>query len=164
MSKNRLLLFVDCNILIEALFVPMHPAVAIALLAANKEFDLVTCALVVEDIEAEVFERVQRSGDLSLIDDWAQFKKTVRLQVVPNPPMQLVIDTKARYLAIMRHAADIPVLASAIEIGPSLILSDNTVHFNQKVAARCGLPIWSSQEFLFNLVSGTLKEKLKASP
>jgi hypothetical protein len=82
MSKTRLLVFVDCNVLIESLFIPMHPANAIAVLAANKQIDLVTCALVVEDVEKEILERATAKNDLGVIDDWSKFKEQIRLRIV----------------------------------------------------------------------------------
>jgi predicted nucleic acid-binding protein len=163
MNRNRLLVFVDSNILIEALFVPMHPASAIAILAANKQLDITTCSLVIEDLENEVMERVTEAGNFRFIDLWANFQSQIRLQVLPDPPLEHVMKVKDEYLGIMRHSADIPVLASAIEITPDLILSDNIEHFNAKVAQRCGIPIWTSEEYLVNMMAGTLKEKLEAA-
>ncbi|MBU6450778.1 MAG: type II toxin-antitoxin system VapC family toxin [Cyanobacteria bacterium REEB67] len=160
MSNDRLLAFVDCNIVIECLFAPMHPANAIAVLAANKHLDLVTCNLVIEDIEAEIIDRATQADDLGVIDVYAQFLKQIRLKVMPDPTSSLVKETLHKYLGIMRHRADIPVLASAIEIGPNLILSDNRKHFNDLVAERSGIPICSSEEFLALLMSGSARERL----
>lgn len=161
MRKNRLLVFVDCNVLIEAFFVPLHPACAIAILAANKQVDLVTCSLVIDDVENVILERAsEKDDDYDLIDAWTKFLVAIRLRKMPDPSADLVKDTFHRYLGVMRHQADIPVLASAIEIQPNLILSDNSEHFNEKVSERCGLAIWTCEEFLSGLVTGTIREKL----
>lgn len=160
MSKNRLLVFVDCNVLIEALFVPLHPACAIAILAANKQLDLVTCSLVVDDVEKEILERASEKNDYDLIDAWTKFVSEIRLKTLPDAPAELVKETFHKYMGVMRHQADIPVLASAIEIKPNLILSDNSEHFNEKVSERCGIAIWTCEEFLAELITGTVKEKL----
>jgi len=162
MTKNRLVVFVDSNVLIAALFIPMHPANAIAVLAANRQIDLVTCELVVEDVEKEILEQTTKANNIELIDVWTKFLETIRLRVIPNPPTNLVKETYDKYLGVMRHQADIPVLASAIEIGPDLVLSDNTEHFNAQVSERSGIPIWSCQEFLTNMVTDSIKEKLQA--
>lgn len=55
-----------------------------------------------------------------------------------------------KYLGIMRHKADIPVLAAALSMNPppSLLLSDKRNHFNDRVANRSGIRICSCQEFL----------------
>src|ERR1700722_4393729 len=98
MSKNRLLVFVDCNVLIESLFIPMHPANAIAVLAANKQIDLVTCTLVVNDVEKEILDQATERNDIELIDVWATLLQQIRLRVVPDPPADLVKETWHKYL------------------------------------------------------------------
>jgi len=70
------------------------------------------------------------------------------LKIIGNPPINLVLDTKKKYLALMRHLADILVLAVAIEVKADSILSGNRKHFNDKTSRKCGIPIYSCQEFL----------------
>lgn len=160
MSSDRLLAFVDCNIIIESLFAPTHPANAITLLAANRQIDLITCSLVIKDIENEILYRAAEANSFELVDVFDQLIKQTRLKAMPDPPIELVKETYTKYLGIMRHQADIPVLASAIELGPNLILSDNDEHFNQLVAERCGIPMFTSEQFLKGLMSGNLRERL----
>lgn len=161
MTQGRLLVFVDCNILIEGFLHPLHPAQGVVIMAANKRIDLITCAKVLEDIENVIVEEAEKKDDYQLIETWLQLRKQIHLKVMPDPPAELVRDTYSKFWGVMKHIADIPVLASAIELGPDLILSDNTEHFNAKVSERCGIPIWSSVEFLKNLAGGLAKEKLK---
>jgi len=52
----------------------------------------------------------------------------------------------------MRHLADIPVLAAAIEAKVEFIVSGNRKHFNPATAARAGIPMYSSSEFLAKMV------------
>lgn len=138
----------------------MHPAQAIMVLASNKHLDLITCAEVIEDIDDEILDRATKANDYELVDVCAKLIKQTRVKVMPDPPVELVKATYKKYLGVMRHQADIPVLASAIEIAPNLILSDNREHFNDLVAARCGIHIFSSEEFLKGLVTGTIREQL----
>lgn len=161
MSKNRLLIFVDCNILIEGFLHPLHPAQGVVVMAANRRIDLITCRLVVSDTENVIIEESQQKNDYQLLEAWLEFCKHIRLKIMPDPPANLVKDTYVKYMGIMKHVTDIPVLSSAIELGPDLILSDNVEHFNDKVSERCGITIWSSTEFLGNLAAGLIKEKLK---
>lgn len=161
MTKSRVLAFVDCNILIEGFLHRLHPAQGIIIMAANKRLDLITCAKVLDDIENVILEEAETRQDFQLIEAWVELRKQVRLKVMPDPPAELVKDTYQKYLGVMKHIADIPVLASAMELGPDVIISDNTEHFNDKVSERCGIPIWSSVQFLENLAGGLVKEKLK---
>jgi hypothetical protein len=80
--------------------------------------------------------------------------RDTRLQILPNPNTDKVLTTKDEYLGVMRHKADIPVLAAALTMTPlpHVILSGNREHFNDAVAARCGIKIYSCSEFI-NLIS-----------
>ena len=156
MGKRRLLAFVDSNILIEGFFIPLHPAHAVMLLAADRRVDLVTCALVVQDVEDEVMQRAVQKDEYSLVTDWNDLRSAIHLRIVADPPPSLVKDVFQKYLGVMRHQADIPVLASALEIRPDWILSDNTEHFNAAVSQRCGIRISSCVEFLTSFIHGTI--------
>lgn len=136
---------------------PLHSAGGIMVLAANKHVDLITCKLVVDDVENEVLERAQKKDDYELVGAWTKLLEEIRLRVMLDPPQSLVKDALAKYWGIMRHKADIPVLASAIEIGPDLIISDNREHFNDLVSERCGIKIFSCEEFLANLIAGKIQ-------
>ena len=59
----------------------------------------------------------------------------------------------ARHL--IRHAADVPVLLSAIACRPDWLLTHNTKHFTPAVARRTGLRIATPVEF-FRVLSKTL--------
>ena len=89
----------------------------------------------------------------NLINVWQHLLTRAKLNIVNDPPLDLVLDTKKKYLALMRHLADIPVLASAIEVEADLILSGNRKHFNDKTSKKCGIPIYSCQEFLRQFTS-----------
>lgn len=60
----------------------------------------------------------------------------------------LVRQTYNSYIALMRHKNDIPILACALTIKPFVVLSGNREHFNDKVAAKSGIPMLSCEEFI----------------
>jgi hypothetical protein len=70
------------------------------------------------------------------------------LEVVPDAVPELVRQTYHSYIALMRHKNDIPLLACALTIMPYVVLSGNREHFNDKVAAKSGIPMLSCEEFL----------------
>ncbi len=156
MTRHNTLVFVDSNVLIEALFLPGHPAVAVTTLAINGQIDLIACEIVIQDIEDEILERCQKIGNCSIIDLWHTFQNEIRIRVEKDPPEHLVLETYRKFMPVMRHEADIPVLASAIQIGATIILSGNTEHFNDLVSERCGIKIMTCAEFCSQLVSGEL--------
>jgi predicted nucleic acid-binding protein len=156
MTRHNMLVFVDSNVLIEALFVQGHPARAVTTLAANGQIDLITCEIVIQDVEDEVLERCRKADDSTIIDAWHSFQRETRIKIEKDPPEHLVLETYKIFMPVMRHEADIPVLASAIQIGPAIILSGNTEHFNDAVSERCGIKIMTCADFCSQLVSGEL--------
>jgi len=156
MTRHNNLVFVDSNVLIEALFLPGHPAVAVTTLAINRQIDLITCEIVIEDVEDEILERCQKINNCSIIDLWHTFQKEIRIEVEKDPSERLVLETYRKFMPVMRHEADIPVLASAIQTRATIILSGNTEHFNDAVSERCGIRIMTCADFCSQLVSGEL--------
>ncbi len=136
---------------------PLHAAGGIMVLAGNKQVDLITCKLVVDDVEKEILKRSAKKNDYELVNAWTKLLEEIRLRIMPDPEAALVKETLDKYWGIMRHKADIPVLASAIELGPNLILSDNRTHFNDAVSERSGIRIFSCEEFLANLIAGKIQ-------
>jgi len=156
MNKSKSpLAFLDANVLIEAAIIQSPPAIAVMHLAVAAVLRPITCQLIIEDVEEEIISRAEANPKEmdNLINSWQQLLNRVELKVVDDPSLALVLDTKKKYFALMRHLADIPVLASAIEVKADLILSGNRKHFNDKTAKKCGIPIYSCQEYLRQLTS-----------
>jgi predicted nucleic acid-binding protein len=145
-------LFVDSNVLIEALLLPQSAAYVVAEMAARGVFDLVTSQLCVSDTEDAIVAKLGREPqDLEqAIINWEKLKTDVRLVVLKDSDVDTVLATRDKYLGLLRHKADIPVLAAALSLkpAPNVILSGNREHFNDRVAARCGIKIYSCQEFI----------------
>lgn len=145
-------LFADSNVLIEALLIPHSAAYVVAEMVARGVFDLATCQLCIEDTEDAIVAKLKdRPDELDeAITSWEKLKTDTRLIVLPGPDPAFVKETWDKYLGVMRHRADIPVLATALSMEPQphVILSGNRDHFNPKVEERCGIKICSCQEFI----------------
>jgi hypothetical protein len=50
--------------------------------------------------------------------------------------------------SLIRHAADVPVLVSAIQAAPDWLITNNTEHFTPEVAAKTSLRIATPQQFV----------------
>lgn len=146
------ILFADSNVLIEALLIPSSAAYVVAEMVARGVFDMATCQLCVDDAENAIVAKLQKKPDEldQTIINWEKLLADIRLIIVPDPDMASVIATRDKYLGVMRHKADIPVLAAALNMNPKphVILSGNRDHFNDAVADRCGIKICSCQEFI----------------
>lgn len=145
-------LFADSNVMIEALLIPNSAAYVVAEMVARGVFDLATCQICIEDTEDAIVNKLKDSpAELDdAISSWEKLKADTRLVILPDPDAAFVKEIWDKYLGVMRHRADIPVLAAAlaIEPPPHVILSGNREHFNQKVEERCGIKIFSCQEFI----------------
>lgn len=156
MTKRRgLRLFLDSNVLIEAVFLPDSAASAIITLTANGTFDIFTCQPVVADVENAILKKLKNTpGRLNkIVDRWEGILNEARLVVFTAPSDQMVQKTYKLYMSLMRHKADIQVLAAALLAKPDVILSGNRKHFNDLVAYKCGIRICSCAEFIEELAT-----------
>lgn len=147
-----LILFADSNVFIEALFVENSAASVVLELVAQGSFDLATCQQVINDVEKAILNKLTFSQDSlnMIIKSWEEYKEKTRVIIIKDPSESLVERTYHDYIGIMKHKADIPILAAAItmEPRPVAILSGNREHFNDNVSKRCGVYIGSCQEFI----------------
>lgn len=72
-----------------------------------------------------------------VLADYTTLLTLARPQQVPLPTAQEVQQSRT----LIRHAADVPVLLSAMQSPPAWVLTHNTGHFTADVAARTGLRI-----------------------
>ena len=153
--KSKPVLFVDSNVLIEALFISNSAAFVIAEFVAEGTFDMATCALVIEDVERAILSKLANEPEAlhTVIESWTELKHLTGITIIPDSDLPTIEKTFHNYIGVMRHKADIPVLAAAINMKPApyAILSGNRTHFNDAVSKRCGIPIYSCQEFIDQL-------------
>jgi hypothetical protein len=98
-------LFADSNVFIEALLIPQ------------------SAAYVVDTEDAIVGKLGQKPEALDeAITNWEKLKNDIRLIVLEDPDdpdTARVLATRDKYLGVMRHKADIPVLAAALSMNPA---------------------------------------------
>lgn len=147
---NPRLLFADSNVFVEDLFVTDSAASVVMDLVAAGYYRLCTCQAVINDVERAILQKLSKAPELldQLILDWQQVQQEVNLEIVPDAAPELVRETYNSYIALMRHKNDIPILACVLTIKPYVVLSGNREHFNDKVAAKSGIPMLSCEEFV----------------
>jgi hypothetical protein len=95
-----------------------------------------------------------------LIEHYRRLVKLTNPEMVPYPAELLVRSNRH----LIRHAADVPMLLSAMASKPDWLLTHNTKHFTQAVAKRTGLRITTSRGVLPNpLLIATLTKQNIAS-
>src|SRR5206468_889048 len=119
-------------------------------LCAARICRLVLAEAVRDEVEDNLLTRLAglASSDADrVLDNYARLIALMKPEVVPYPDAVAV--KRARQL--IRHAADVPVLLSAISSHPDWVLTHNTKHFTAAVARRTGLRIVTPAEFFRQL-------------
>ncbi len=144
------LLFADSNVLIEALFIPASPASLVIKIVTTGAFKIATCKPVIQDVEKAILNKLSKQPDhLDIVlEEWQNIQNRIKLKIFPTPSSDLIEKTYFNFMGSMRHEADITVLAAALSAKPAVILSGNREHFNNTVATKCGIPIFSCVEFM----------------
>jgi hypothetical protein len=78
-----------------------------------------------------------------LIESYRRLVKLTSPELVPYPDERLVRANQH----LIRHAADVPVLLSAMTSHPDWLLTHNTKHFTKAVAHRTSLRIATPADF-----------------
>ena len=109
-----------------------------------------------EEVEENLLIRLsglETAAANRVLDDYARLISLMKTEVVPYPEQEEV--KVSRHL--IRHAADVPVLLSAIASRPDWFLTHNTKHFTPAVARRTGLRFATPGEF-FQALSRSIAE------
>ena len=116
------------------------------MLCAGKVCRLVLAEVVRDEVEENLLLHAERLPALDadqLIEDYRHLIKLTNPEIIPYPDKDLVRSNRR----LIRHAADVPVLLSALASKPDWLLIHNTKHFTNAVAQRRSLRIATPAEF-----------------
>jgi hypothetical protein len=145
-AGGRVRLFLDSNVLTAGIVAPWGLDKAVLSLCAARVCRLVLAAAVRDEVEENLLLHVARLGRPDAARIWRDYDRLLALtdpEIVPYPTEEEV--KSARHL--IRHAADVPVLLSAIHCRPDWFLTHNIRHFTKTAAARAGLRIATPVDF-----------------
>lgn len=151
-QQRRIRLFLDSNVLTGGIVSPWGLDKATLSLCAARVCRLVLADVVRDEVEENLLLHAQRLPALDadqLIEDYRVLLKLTNPEVVAYPDKDMV--RSSRHL--IRHAADAPVLLSAINSKPDWLLTHNTKHFTKAVAERTSLRIATPADFFRALSS-----------
>jgi predicted nucleic acid-binding protein len=134
-SQRRIRLFLDSNVLTRGIVSRWGLDKAALSLCAARLCKLVLAEVVRDEVEENLLIHAERLPSLEadeLIEHYRRLVKLTNPEMVPYPAKALV--RSSRHL--IRHAADVPILLSAIASKPDWLLTHNTKHFTQAVAER----------------------------
>jgi predicted nucleic acid-binding protein len=150
--QRRIRLFLDSNVLTGGIVSPWGLDKATLSLCAARVCRLVLADVVRDEVEENLLLHAQRLPALDadqLIEDYRVLIKLTNPEVVAYPDKDLVRSNRH----LIRHAADVPVLLSAIASKPDWLLTHNTKHFTKAVAERTSLRIAAPADFFRALSS-----------
>jgi predicted nucleic acid-binding protein len=151
-GRRRIRLFLDSNGLTAGIVSRWGLDKAVLSLCAARLCKLVLAEVVRDEVEENLLLHAERLPTLEadeLVEHYRQLVKLTDPEMVPFPAAVLV--QSSRHL--IRHAADVPVLLSAMASKPDWLLTHNTKHFTEAVAKRAGLRIATPAEFFRTLSS-----------
>ena len=145
-SRRRIRLFLDSNVLTGGIVSPWGLDKASLSLCAARVCKLVLAEVVRDEVEENLLLHPERLPSLDadrLIEDYRRLMKLTNPELVPYPEDDLVGSSQH----LIRHAADVPVLLSAVASKPDWLLTHNTKRFTKTVAGRTSLRIATPAEF-----------------
>jgi len=164
LSQNeRVRVFLDSNVLTAGIVSAWGLDKAVLSLCAARICRLVLAEAVREEVEENLLIRLggMDSGDAnSVLDSYVHLIALMKPEIVPFPDQAEVM--AGRHL--IRHAADVPVLLSAMASRPDWLLTHNVKHFTPAVARRTGLRIATPVEFFRALSNSLSNPRGTASP
>lgn len=125
---------------------------AVLSLCAARVCKLVLAEAVRDEVEENLLlhaERLFPAQADHLIGQYQRLLQLVEPELVPYPRKDVVLASRH----LIRHAADVPVILSAIAAKPDWLLTHNTKHFTQAVAEKTGIRIATPTEFFRTLAS-----------
>ena len=145
-GQRRIRLFLDSNVLTGGIVSPWGLDKATLSLCAAKVCRLLLAEVVRDEVEETLLLHAESLSALDadqLIEDYRHLIKLTNPEIIPYPDKDLV--RLNRHL--IRHAADVPVLLSAMAGKPDWLLTHNTKHFTNTVAQRTSPRIATPAEF-----------------
>jgi predicted nucleic acid-binding protein len=151
-GQRRIRLFLDSNVLMGGIVSPWGLDKAVLSLCAARVCKLVLAEVVRDEVNENLWLHAERLANLDgeiLAERYRRLVKLTRPEMVAYPDATLV--AASRHL--IRHAADVPVILSAMASKPDWLLTHNTKHFTKAVAERSAVRIAAPVEFCRTLAT-----------
>ena len=145
-GQPRIRLFLDSNVLTGGILSPWGLDKATLSLCAAKVCRLVLAEVVRDEVEENLLLHGERLSSVEadrVIETYRRLIKLTDPEIIPYPAKELVRESRH----LIRHAADVPVLLSALAGKPDWLLTHNTKHFTKVVAQRTSLRIAKPVDF-----------------
>jgi predicted nucleic acid-binding protein len=149
-ERKRLRLFLDSNVLTGGMVARWGLDKAVLGLCASRVCKLVLAEAVREEVETNLLlhaTRLDKAESALLLQDYGELIRLTAPEMVEYPEEEAVLASRR----LIAHAADVPILVSAIRAKPDWLITHNTKHFTPQVAQHSGLRIVTPVEFFRQL-------------
>ncbi len=146
MPGPPLRLFLDSNVLTGGILASWGLDKAILSLCASRICRMVLAEVVMDEVEANLIlhaSALSPGESDQVLKDYDRLIKLARPIRIPAPSIEEVRASRR----LITHAADVPVLISAMKARPDWMLTHNTRHFSEAVAGRAGIRIATPSAF-----------------
>lgn len=155
-------LFLDSNVLTGGLVARWGLDKAVLSLCAAHTCQMLLASVVQEEVERNLLKKalafgMDRQAANQLLSDYDRLIQLANPEIIAYPDKNIVLQSRP----LIRHAADVPVLVSAINAQPDWLLTNNTEHFTPEVAQKTGLRIVTPARFFRELVQTFLQQQPK---
>ena len=151
-ERKRLRLFLDSNVLTGGMVARWGLDKAVLSLCASRVCRLVLAEAVREEVETNLLlhsTRLDKAESCLLLKEYEELLRLTAPEVVPYPDEETVVASRK----LIAHAADVPVLVSAMRTRPDWLVTHNTKHFTPQVAQNTNLRIVTPVEFFRHLAA-----------
>jgi predicted nucleic acid-binding protein len=149
-KPRRIRLFLDSNVLTAGIISSWGLDKAVLSLCAARICRLVLAHVVQDEVEENLLlhaGRLSPEDAGSLVEDYHRLIGLMSPELIPHPNAERVRTNRH----LIHHAADVPMLLSAVDSKPDWLLTHNTKHFTKAVAQRTGLRIAAPADFFSTL-------------
>jgi predicted nucleic acid-binding protein len=149
---RKIRLFLDSNVLLGGIVSPWGLDKAALSLCAARVCRLVLAEVVRDEVADNLLlhgERLRPAEAEKLMEGYRRLIRLTDPELIPYPSRVRVLSNRH----LIRHAADVPVLLSAMACKPDWLLTHNTKHFTPAVGQRAGMRIATPGEFFRTLSS-----------
>ena len=157
-TQRHARLFLDTGVLIDGFFNPWGTCKGVLILATLRgQFRVVVAEPVAEEFRRNTEKKLARLSE----DEAATVRASIAGWFGRARPERALWPPEADLLAhaglitAVRHRNDMPAVVAALLARPDWILSTNTEHWNEELAARTGLRIATPARFLRSLYPRT---------
>lgn len=158
-EPKPLRIFLDAGVLIDGHFNRWGVCKALViLLTLRHRFQAVLAEPVKEEFDRNLARKTADMGVedarsvLAGVERWAAICRPEQIQY----PTVAEMEAHAYLFAAVRHRNDMPAVVAAVLARPDWVLSTNTDHWNEDLAARTGLRIVTPLTFLGSLQPASL--------